>query len=77
MKIHLSNLFASVHLSSDTYCPSCHNHLVQIVDGLLGTAWICEKCNGVYQLHLIKVREKELNSDYMEYALSKLKKEEG
>ena len=74
MKIHLSNLFASVHLSPSTYCPNCHNSLVQIADGLMGTAWICKKCHNIYQLHLIKVPKKELNPDYMKYALNAIKK---
>lgn len=72
MKVHLYNFYASVNLSADTYCPSCSNRLHKLSDGLFGTAWICEKCHLIYQLHLIKVPKKRINKEFMEYALNEL-----
>ena len=74
MKLHLFNFFSSINLSPDVYCPKCSNKLHRISDGLLGTAWICEKCHNVYQLHLMKVPDRELSDDYMKYALGEILK---
>lgn len=76
MKIDLYQLHATVHLNPDVYCPNCGGTLKQIANGIFGTAWICVKCHSVYQLHLIKVPKKELNKEYMEYALKEIKKGE-
>lgn len=73
MKIDLIGFHASIHLREDIYCPNCNGRLKQIMNGFLGTAWICKKCHSVYQLHLIKVPKKELNKEYMDYALKEIK----
>lgn len=68
-KIHAEPFF------TDVTCKKCRNHCKTVPNSMFSKVFLCTRCEIVYELKLVKMRDSNIDKDVLKELLEKYKSE--